>query len=92
MLKPRINKNSRCSSRVNALLGCFMLWWGWLGFNCGSTQGITEYKWIYAGKAAVTTVISSVGGGIFGILYCFIFTPFRVTFRVKRLVLNYYKI
>ena len=34
-----------------------MLWWGWLGFNCGSTLGITGEKWLYASKSAVTTVL-----------------------------------
>mmetsp|Transcript_29686 Transcript_29686/g.71466 ORF Transcript_29686/g.71466 Transcript_29686/m.71466 type:complete len:275 (-) Transcript_29686:109-933(-) len=29
------------SSPTSMLLGLFMLWWGWIGFNCGSTFGIT---------------------------------------------------
>ena len=78
ILGPRINRNIKPSSYVNALLGCFMLWWGWLGFNCGSTLGITEYKWLYAGKAAVTTVISSIGGGIFGIIYSMILNKKKI--------------
>jgi hypothetical protein len=24
------------------LFGLFMMWWGWIGFNCGSTFGITQ--------------------------------------------------
>ena len=72
ILKPRIKKH-KPSSNVNSLLGLFMLWWGWLGFNCGSTFGVTEHLWIYAGKAAVTTVISSVGGGLTGIIYSYYF-------------------
>lgn len=47
MLGPRIgtyNKSiekSKPSSFTNVMLGTFMLWWGWLGFNCGSTFGIS---------------------------------------------------
>lgn len=29
------------SSPMNIILGLFMLWWGWLGFNCGSTFGVS---------------------------------------------------
>lgn len=57
---------------TNALVGMFMLWWGWLGFNCGSTFGISGGKWILAAKSAVTTINASVGGGVAGLTYTFI--------------------
>ncbi|XP_042871426.1 putative ammonium transporter 3 [Penaeus japonicus] len=53
-------------SPTNAILGMFMLWWGWLGFNCGSTFGISENKWKYAARTAVTTLQASIGGGLAG--------------------------
>ncbi|KAF2360587.1 Ammonium transporter [Trinorchestia longiramus] len=53
-------------SPTNALLGTFILWWGWLGFNCGSTLGILNDKWKYAARTAVTTVQASIGGGLVG--------------------------
>ncbi|XP_064620896.1 putative ammonium transporter 3 [Lineus longissimus] len=72
MLKPRMNRftksepKSKMSSPTNAMLGMFMLWWGWLGFNCGSTFGITDNKWILAARSAVATISSSIGGGMVG--------------------------
>ena len=71
ILGKRIDPNNKPSSPNNAVLGLFMLWWGWLGFNCGSSFGITETKWIYVAKAASTTVNASIGGGIFGYFYCY---------------------
>ena len=71
ILKPRNKINSKPSSYVNSILGLFMLWWGWLGFNCGSSFGITGKKWIYVSKAAITTVNSSIGGGLTGYFYCY---------------------
>ena len=57
-LKPRTgrfkkdsNKNDfQMASPTNVLLGTFMLWWGWLGFNCGSTFGISGEKWKLAAR------------------------------------------
>lgn len=68
-LKPRLGKfdeNNRprpnpMASPTNVMLGTFMLWWGWLGFNCGSTFGITGGKWKLASRSANTLpVIDSV--------------------------------
>ena len=58
-LKPRLGlfDENRCSrtntmaSPTNVMLGTFMLWWGWLGFNCGSTFGITGGKWVLASRS-----------------------------------------
>lgn len=41
---------SNMASPTNVLLGTFMLWWGWLGFNCGSTFGISGEKWKLAAR------------------------------------------
>lgn len=30
--------------------GTFMLWWGWLAFNTGSTYGVSKYKWRLAAR------------------------------------------
>ena len=32
------------ASPTNVVLGTFFLWWGWIGFNCGSTFGMTGGK------------------------------------------------
>ncbi|GFS47233.1 putative ammonium transporter 3 [Trichonephila inaurata madagascariensis] len=54
---------------TNALLGLFMLWWGWLGFSAGSTTGIVDDKWKYSSRASVTTILASSGGGLIGMLF-----------------------
>jgi len=52
---------------ANCIFGLFLLWWGWLGFNCGSTFGISGSKWLIASRVAVTTINASVGGGLFAV-------------------------
>ena len=44
MLGPRLGRwdldiPPPMGSPTNALVGLFMLWWGWLAFNAGSTFG-----------------------------------------------------
>jgi ammonium transporter, Amt family len=41
--------------------------WGWLAFNSGSTYGVTGDRWKYAARAAVATMIASMGGGLVGL-------------------------
>ncbi|OWF54005.1 ammonium transporter 3 [Mizuhopecten yessoensis] len=78
MLKPRHNrfvtpeKVTVMGSPTNAILGMFMLWWGWLGFNCGSTFGISGVKWVLAARSAVSTVTASVAGGSMGLMMSYV--------------------
>ncbi|ESP05195.1 hypothetical protein LOTGIDRAFT_102290 [Lottia gigantea] len=77
-LKPRIGRFDEgktappMNNPAGAIVGMFMLWWGWLAFNCGSTFGISGGKWKLAAKSAVTTLISSFSGGIVGIGLSFV--------------------
>nr|XP_054755964.1 putative ammonium transporter 3 [Lytechinus pictus] len=81
MLKPRRGRFSspratmEMSNPTNALLGMFMLWWGWLGFNCGSTFGISGGKWKLATRSAIVTVMSGVGGGMLSMICSYIQRP-----------------
>jgi len=55
MLGPRLGRwdikgTPPMGSPTNALVGLFMLWWGWLAFNSGSTFGVTGNKWRLAAK------------------------------------------
>ncbi|XP_041376316.1 putative ammonium transporter 3 [Gigantopelta aegis] len=76
MVKPRLKRftdedNYKMGSPTNALLGTFILWWGWLAFNCGSTYGISGGKWKIAARSAANTLMASTGGGIAGFTLSF---------------------
>ncbi|XP_072050443.1 putative ammonium transporter 3 isoform X2 [Amphiura filiformis] len=75
----------KMSSPTNAIFGMFMLWWGWLGFNCGSTYGITDTKWILAARSATATITASIAGGITGISLSYILKKrkFDVVFLIN---------
>lgn len=85
-LKPRRNRFNedsvhQMSSPTNALLGTFMLWWGWFGINSGSVWGITAGRWRLGARAAVATIMSSIGGGATSIILSFI--------KSRKLQVNY---
>lgn len=75
MLRPRLGRyingtrSLPLGNPVNCCMGLFVLWWGWLAFNSGSTYGVSGARWEYAAKAAVITMMSSFGGGLFGLFY-----------------------
>ena len=58
MLGPRLGRwdiegAPPMGSPTNALVGLFMLWWGWLAFNSGSTFGVTGNKWRLAARVLI---------------------------------------
>ncbi|CAI4224046.1 unnamed protein product [Auanema sp. JU1783] len=68
-LKPRThrfgeNGQKRMSNPTNSLLGTFMLWWGWLALNAGSTYGVSHGKWRLGSRSVICTVLASMGGGL----------------------------
>eukprot|EP00058_Branchiostoma_floridae_P020957 XP_002606447.1 hypothetical protein BRAFLDRAFT_67699 [Branchiostoma floridae] len=90
LMGPRIGvfkpgtKEPKMGYPTNALLGMFMLWgvwWGWLGFNCGSTYGITGGKWKLSSRAAAATLLASMGGGTVGIVYSWLMRNGKIEIR-----------
>jgi len=75
LIKPRLGifkegaEREGMPSPVKGILGTFMLWWGWLRFNSGSVFIISdELEWHKAVRAAVTTIMSSMGGGMMAVI------------------------
>lgn len=54
---------------MSACMGLFILWWGWIGFNAGSSYGVTGGKWQYAARAGVGTTLATMGAGVFSVLF-----------------------
>jgi ammonium transporter, Amt family len=53
---------------VTVCIGMFILWWGWIGFNAGSSYGVTGGKWEFAARAGAGTTLASMSAGMTSIL------------------------
>jgi Amt family ammonium transporter len=51
-----------------AAIGCFILWFGWFGFNPGSTLGAVG-NWDLIGKVVTNTFLASAAGGVSTMIY-----------------------
>jgi len=51
-------------SSVLQLLGTFILWLGWYGFNMGSTLGLSPEKARQASRILITTTLAATSGGM----------------------------
>ena len=81
MMGPRLGRYTKegkpvpvaLSSPTNAVLGMFLLWWGWFGFNSGSTLKLSGNGDILASKVALNTVLASGASGSLGILISYVY-------------------
>jgi Amt family ammonium transporter len=64
-----------------ASVGAFILWFGWFGFNSGSTLSATN---VSIGHIAVTTMLAAAAGGA----VCILFTMFRYHKADPPMVIN----
>ena len=79
ILGPRIGKYVNGESKIIfghsltlAALGIFILWFGWFGFNGGSTFGITGENNALVGHVFATTNIAAASGGIAALAFTWI--------------------
>ena len=63
-------------NRVFATLGVFILWFGWYGFNAGSTLDIAGYG-ADAGRVTVTTTLAAASGAFTAMAFSMIITTPR---------------
>lgn len=67
----RFGDNKKALHKQNTVfqvLGTMLLWFGWYGFNSGSTLGISNGLADVAGKTAATTTIAAAASGLLVIL------------------------
>lgn len=77
IIGPRLGKFTR-TGKPNAIVGhdlvlvltgCFILAFGWFGFNPGSTLGASGNGSLRIGSVAVNTMLAGMAGGIAAMLY-----------------------
>src|SRR5258708_14076531 len=80
IIAPRIGKYTR-TGKANpmqghdmtmVLIGCFILAFGWFGFNPGSTLGASGNGSLRIGSIAVNTMLAGCTGSIASLLYMWI--------------------
>jgi Amt family ammonium transporter len=91
VLGPRIGKYSK-EGKSNTIpghnlplasIGAFILWFGWFGFNPGSSLGAVG-NWELIGSVVVNTFLASASGGIATMIYTyFTYTKIDITMVIN---------
>jgi ammonia channel protein AmtB len=74
-IKPRIGRYDKgteplpMSDGVTTITGLFILWWGWISFNSGSSFGLNGGKWEFAARAGVGTTLASIASGFTALIF-----------------------
>lgn len=67
--KIRAASEFRISDPVNVIYGTFVLWVGWLSFNCSGTLGLTSGRESLTARVGLVTCLGGAFGAIAGLLY-----------------------
>lgn len=57
---------------MTVCIGLFILWWGWIGFNSGSSYGLADGKWEAAARAGAGTTLATMAAGVTSIFFSLI--------------------
>jgi Amt family ammonium transporter len=69
-----VNREYRDTNSNLVVLGTFLLWFGWYGFNPGSAAVISGYSGAaLVSRTAVATTLAAGSGGITAIMLSFVF-------------------
>ena len=67
--KVRAAADFRISDPVNVIYGTFVLWVGWISFNCSGTLGLTSGREALTARVGLVTMFGGAFGAIAGLCY-----------------------
>jgi ammonia channel protein AmtB len=72
--RTREAREFRVSDPVNLIYGTFILFVGWISFNCSGTYGVTSGRENLTARVGVVTCVGGAAGTTAGLLYSYVVT------------------